>query len=115
MTVVWVIIGIVLLMVVWALVSAYSGKTEVKGEPMSQNPTQIFEPQERELPKVKHWAEARTAGVSKNFGQGGAPTGVSKDVGKVIQSSDEDIERLKRARPFERRVIPPPGAMPDET
>jgi hypothetical protein len=113
MTVVWVIIGIVLLLVTWALVSAYSGKTEVKIDPMAQAPMQSFEPEERELPKAKHWSESTTAGVSKNFGKGGTPTGVSKDIGGAAKSVDDDMERLKKAKPFERRLTAD-GMRPDE-
>lgn len=114
MIVLWVIIGVVLLMVIWALVSAYSGKTEVRTEPMAPPPTPFIEPPERELPKVKHWQEGATASVSKNFGKGGAPTGTSTDYGRAITVVDEDFERLKRARPFEPRLTAREGT-PEET
>jgi hypothetical protein len=68
-------------------------------------PTQMpaLEP-ERELPKAKSWQEARTASVSKNFGRGGAPTGISKDVGTASAQLDDDMERLKKAKAFEPRA-----------
>jgi hypothetical protein len=114
MTVVWVIIGIVLLLVIWALVSAYSGgKSQVNVEPMAQTPMP-FDTPEKELPKVKHWSETATAGVSKNFGRGGAPTGISRDIGKANSNVDEEMERLKKAKPFEPRITAS-GMRPDET
>jgi hypothetical protein len=104
MPVFWVIVGIVLIMVVWAIVSSTSRKAEIRTEPMAPTPMPSPEP-ERELPKAKSWQEARTASVSKNFGRGGAPTGKSTDFGKATNTADDDIERLKKARPFEPRAV----------
>jgi hypothetical protein len=105
MPVFWVIVGIVLIMVVWAIMSSYSRKAEIRTEPMAPTPMPAFEPPERDLPKAKSWQEGKTASVSKNFGRGGAPTGSSSDFGKAINTGDDDIERLKKARPFEPRVV----------
>lgn len=106
MTALYVTIGVVLLLIVWAIVSATSRKSEIRSDPVVTPPQQTWEPKEYNLPKVKHWQEATTASVSKNFGKGGPPTGVSTDVGKAIADYDDDFERLKRARPFERRMTP---------
>jgi hypothetical protein len=105
--VLWIIIGLVLLMVVWALVAANSGKAEVRTEPMAPTPMPSFDPPERDLPKAKHWQEATTASVSKNFGRGGEPTGISKDLGGAKTAEvkvDEEFEKLRKARPFEPRA-----------
>jgi len=105
MTVLWVIIGVVLLMVIWGFVSATTGKTTaVRTDPTAPPPMPAFESPEKELPKAKSWQDARTASVSKNFGKGGEPTGISKDVGTAVNNADEDIERLKNARAFEPRI-----------
>jgi len=114
MPVFWIILGIVLVMVVWAIVASASRKAVMRTEPMSPTDSPAFEQPERELPKVKHWQEAATAGVSKNFGRGGAPTGTSSDMGKALINADDDFERLKKARPFEPRATAT-SYKPDDT
>jgi len=103
----WVLIGIVLLAVVIALVSAYGGKTVPIIEPTDSTP--IAEPMpafnDFEPPKAADWNDGVKTSVSKNFGKGGIPTGVSVDSGHVATANvDEDMERLKNARPFEPRA-----------
>ena len=105
MTVLLVIVGVVLLAVIWALVAANSGKVKAPIDHSAPPPPPpAYDLPDEENPKARSWQDARTASVSKNFGRGGAPTGVSKDYGKVIQNADEDFERLKKARAFEPRV-----------
>jgi hypothetical protein len=104
MPVFWTIVGVVLVAIVWAIISSTSRKAEVRTEPMAPTSMPALEP-ERELPKAKSWQEARTASVSKNFGRGGAPTGSSTDFGKANTAGDDDIERLKKAKPFEPRAV----------
>ena len=104
----YVLIGFILLVVIWALVSAYSGKSDVKAEayaaPTMPEPEPRFN--EPEMPKAQDWKDGAKASVSKNFGRGGAPTGVSKDAGGLATSKDDhdDDAWLRKARPFEPRA-----------
>jgi hypothetical protein len=102
----WVLIGIILVAVVIALVSAYGGKTAPTIDPyatQAPDPMPAFE--EPEPPKASNWQEGAKTTVSKNFGKGGMPSGVSMDKGGVATANlDEDMERLKNARPFEPRA-----------
>lgn len=105
MTVLWVIIGVVAVLVIWAIASAISGKPAKKTHMETPPPPPMPEPPERELPRAQSWEDATTVGVGKHFGKGGAPTGVSRDAGGVATADyDEDFERLKQARPFEPRA-----------
>jgi len=105
MPIFYVIVGVVVLLVIWAIVSATQNKRQVQIDPTAPPPLPLFEPPEQELPKAHHWQEARTASVSKNFGRGGAPTGISTDIGTHASSNvDQDLERLKTAKPFEPRL-----------
>jgi hypothetical protein len=101
----WVIVGVVVALIVWAIVAASSRKVEMHTDSMTPVTMPSFDPPERELPKAKHWQEAKTASVSKNFGRGGPPTGISKDSGSQEKKLDDDMERLRKAKPFEPRAI----------
>lgn len=105
MALLYVLIGIVLLAVIWALVSAYSGRAEASTkattEPLPPPPTIFTEPI---VPKAQDWKDAARTSVSKNFGRGGAPTGVAVDPGGIASSTHDDDEWLRNARPFEPRA-----------
>ncbi len=103
----WVLIGIVLVVVIWALVSAYSGKAATQSKeyvpPVSSpEPEPSFD--DLSTPKAQHWKDGAKASVSKHFGKGGTPTGVSHDAGGVATSGQGDDDWLKNARPLEPRA-----------
>ncbi len=102
----WVLIGVILVAVIWGLVSAYSGKPATKTDyqiPASTTPEPMYE--EPEPPRAYDWKDGAKTGVSKNFGKGGMPSGVSHDSGGVATSSVEDEDEwLKKAQPFEPRA-----------
>jgi len=101
----WVLLGIVVIVVIWAFISAYNGKTEVKSATTYAPPMDPIEYEKPELPKAGRWDEAAKTSVSKNFGKGGNPTGSSKDsAGIAVSSYDEDIAWMKKARAFEPRA-----------
>ena len=102
----WVLIGIILVAVVIALVSAYNGKTAPAIDPYNPPVSEsIHAFEEPELPKASNWQEGAKTSVSKDFGRGGAPTGISIDKGGIATANvDEEMERLKNARPFEPRA-----------
>jgi hypothetical protein len=106
--VLYVLIGFILLVVIWALISAYSGKADTRTEayaaPTMPEPEPKFN--EPEMPRAHDWQDGAKTSVSKNFGKGGAPTGVSKDAGGLATSKDgyDDDEWLRNARPFEPRA-----------
>jgi hypothetical protein len=101
----YVLIGVVLLAVIWALVSAYTGRVEASTksavEPLPPPLAKFSEPI---IPKAQDWKDAARTSVSKNFGRGGVPTGVAVDAGGVATSKHDDDDWLKNARPFEPRA-----------
>jgi len=103
----WVLIGIILLAVVVALVSSLGGKTAKNAEtyvaPPTPEPAPSFD--DFESPKASNWEEGAKSTVSKNFGKGGEPSGVSTDSGGIATSTgDDDLDWLKKAKPFEPRA-----------
>jgi hypothetical protein len=105
MTILWVIVGVVVILVIWAVASAFSGRPAPKTHLDTPPPPPIAEPPEQDLPRARSWEDGPTVGVSKSFGKGGEPSGVSTDAGGVATAGyDEDFERLKQARPFEPRA-----------
>ncbi len=103
----WVLIGIILLAVVVALVSSLGGKSQARTEtfiaPPEPEPSPSFD--EYQPPKASNWEEGAKSTVSKNFGKGGEPSGVSTDSGGIATSTgDEDLDWLKNATPFEPRA-----------
>jgi len=100
-----VIVVVVVILIIWAIASALSGKKDVDIRPEAAAPPPVLEPPERELRRAQSWEDGATATVGKSFGKGGVPTGISKDGGGIATAEmDEDFERLKRARAFEPRA-----------
>jgi len=107
MPLLWVCIGVVVVAIAWALIAAYSGRPKPTNIDYSAPPPPpMAEFEMPETPKASTWHEGAKAGVSKNFGKGGIPTGVSRDAGGIAVKSakDDDLEWLKNARPFEPRA-----------
>ena len=102
----WVLIGIVLIAVVWALISASSGKAPAKREVVFEPPPmEIKEPKMVDFRRTDNWSEGAKTSVSKNFGKGEAGSGGGPDSGKAKSFKyDDDIEWLKKAQAFEPRV-----------
>ena len=103
----WLLIGVIVIAVIWALVAAYNGKPAVKQEYMAPAaPVPQPEYDEIDIPKASHWEEGAKTSVSKNFGKGGIPTGVSSDAGGIAAKKkiDED-DWMKKAKPFEPRAM----------
>jgi len=103
----WLLIGVIVLAIIWALVAAYNGKPAVKQDytaPTAAAPPPDFP--EIDIPKASHWEEGAKTSVSKNFGKGGIPTGVSSDAGGIAaKKKNDDDEWLKKAKPFEPRAM----------
>ena len=101
----WVLIGIVLVVIIWALVSAYSGKAEQSAQEYTPPPPPPTPEFIDDTPKAQDWKDAAKTSVSKNFGKGGAPSGVSRDSGGLATAKQEDEDEwLRNARPFEPRA-----------
>ncbi|MCX6647055.1 MAG: hypothetical protein NTY09_11985 [bacterium] len=102
----WVLIGIVLIAVVWALISASSGKAPAKREVVFESPPMVVkEPSKVEFRRTDTWEEGAKTSVSKNFGKGESGSGGGPDSGKAKSFKyDDDIEWLKKAQAFEPRV-----------
>ncbi len=111
MSLLYVLIGAVVVIVIWAIASSLSAEKKVKESTYEapQAPMLDYEP-DFDQPKAKRWEDGATATVSKDFGRGGAPTGISRDAGGLATAPkgevDEDFERLKKARAFEPRSLP---------
>jgi hypothetical protein len=102
----WVLIGIVLIAVVWALISASSGKAPAKREVAFEPPPVVIkEPKEIDFRKTDNWHEGAKTSVNKNFGKGEATSSAGPDSGRAKSFKyDDDIEWLKKAQAFEPRV-----------
>ena len=102
----WLLVGIIAIAVIWALVAAYNGKSEVKTDfvPSMDTPTQP-EFNEIDVPRATNWEEGAKAGVSKKFGKGGIPTGVASDPGHMATKKVDDDDWMKNAQPFEPRAV----------
>ncbi len=102
----WVIIGIFLIAVVWALISASSGKAPAKREVVFEPPPmEIKEPKTVEFRRTDNWTEGAKTSVSKNFGKGETTSSDGPGAGKAKSFKyDDDIEWLKKAQAFEPRV-----------
>jgi len=103
----WLLIGVIVIAIIWALVAAYNGKPAAKQEyvaPSVTAPQQDFA--EIDIPKASHWEEGAKTSVSKNFGKGGIPTGVSSDAGGIAaKKKNDDDDWMKKAKPFEPRAM----------
>ncbi|HEX9744511.1 MAG TPA: hypothetical protein VGB30_03700 [bacterium] len=113
MIVLWIGIGVVIVAIVWAIIASTSGKpvkSTTVSDPYIAPPEDVkAKTWNVEKPGVHDWRETRTASVSKNFGRGGAPTGIARDKGniavKTIEEEDETLAMLKKATPFEPRAM----------
>jgi predicted membrane-bound mannosyltransferase len=111
----WALLGIILIAVIWALISAAGNQASVKKETAYEAPApEIIKPEKVQFNKTDSWEETTKATVSKNFGKGGVPTGVSRDSGGLATSGDDDIEMLKNAQAFEPRATANLNLEPDE-
>jgi len=102
----WVLLGVILVAVVWALVAGSSSKARTDVH-QAYVPPPVMEPEKPTFKSTSSWEEGVKTSVSSKFGKGGAPTGVSHDSGGVATSSDEDMDWLKKATPFEPRLTRP--------
>ena len=111
----WALLGIILIAVIWALISASGNKASAVKETAYEAPApEIIEPEKIQFNRTDSWEETTKATVSKNFGRGGVPTGISRDSGGLAVSSDDDIEMLKNAQAFEPRATANLNLEPDE-
>jgi len=101
----WALIGVIAIAVVWALVAAYNNKGEVKQDFVPTAPVAQPEFDEIDIPKASHWEEGSKTTVSKSFGKGGVPTGVSTDAGGMANKQANDDDWMKNATPFEPRSM----------
>jgi hypothetical protein len=100
----WLLIGVIMVAIIWALVSASAGKAKATTIGTFDEPPPLPEAVEPILPKVQNWAEGSKTSVSKNFGRGGLPVGVASDSkGMMSKKADED-DWMKKAKPFEPRA-----------
>ncbi len=101
----WALIGVVVIAVLWAIISSYGRKSDIKMDPYAVStaaPAPDFN--EPEAPKVDNWQSGSKAEVSSNFGKGGIPSGVSQDSGHIATSKvGGDDDWMKNAKPFEPR------------
>ena len=103
----WLLIGVIVIAVIWALVSAYNGKPAVKQDYVAPAAS-IQQPEfdEIDIPKASHWEEGAKASVSKNFGKGGIPTGIASDAAGIAAKKKQDEDDwMKKAKPFEPRAM----------
>jgi ABC-type sulfate transport system substrate-binding protein len=108
MTVLYIVGGLVLLAIIWAIVKSSSGKSSNEVTHAYDPPAKpTYEAPEKEYNRAYDWKDGSKATVSSSFGKGGIPTGTSYDKGTAVKGKyDEDLEMLKNARPFEPKALP---------
>src|SRR3990172_7224357 len=109
MIMLWVLVGLVVIAIVWAIAASSSGKKPEKTFTyVPPTPEPSYESFKVDKPAAYDWRDSATTSVSNNFGKGGDPSGVSRDSGglatKSLTVEDEDYKMLKNARPFEPRA-----------
>lgn len=115
MIMLWILLGLVVVAVIWAIAAASARPKADRVITPDVNP-EYKPPREASFDQwakdayTKDWKDAPIAQVSKNFGKGGIPTGISRDAGGFATASrsdeDEDLAMLKKAQAFNPRGIP---------